>query len=108
MYFLRRLRLILVIFVFGSWSGSKLDRWTDRVWYSVAYDTDWDNVHIERRSSNCDFLHAPIGSKSCTYKKDTMIFGENERRILIAAANTPEDRAAASKQPNSVVVYWDK
>jgi hypothetical protein len=37
-----------------------------------------------------------------------MIFGENERRILIAAANTPEDRAAASKQPNSVVVYWDK
>jgi hypothetical protein len=100
--------VILVILVFGSWPGSKLDRFTDRVWYSVIEDTDWNNVHIERRSSDCDFLHAPLGSKGCEYKKATMIFGLKERRKLVAEANTPEDRASASQQPNTVVVYWEK
>jgi hypothetical protein len=98
----------VVIVLLSGWSGSKLDRFTDRMWYSVADDTNWSNVHIDRRPSDCDFLYAPIGTKKCRYEKDTVVFGDKERRALIAAATTPEDRMEASKRPNSVVVYWGK
>src|SRR5580698_8986312 len=74
--------LFMICFVFAveSWSGSRLDRFTDRCWYSARYETDWTNVHIERRPSDCDFIHAPIGSKRCLYKKSTNIFADDERK----------------------------
>lgn len=100
--------VFVLIFLIGSWPGSKLDRFTDRVWYSSVYDTDWKNVNIERRPSDCDLLHAPIGTKRCSYKKATVIFGEKERQILIGLGTTPEEKAQSAKEPNSVAVTWDR
>jgi hypothetical protein len=92
----------------SGWSGSKLDRFTDRMWYSVIDQTKWSDVHIARRPSDCDFLHSPLGEKGCRYKKETTIFGDNDRHALILAATNYEDSMAAAKRPNSVFVYWDK
>jgi hypothetical protein len=53
-------------------------------------------------------LHAPIGTKRCSYKKATVIFGEKERQILIGLGTTPEEKAQSAKEPNSVAVTWDR
>jgi hypothetical protein len=99
--------VLVVIFFLSGWAGSKLDRFTDRSWYSVAYDTDWKNVNVEKRPSNCDFLHAPMGGKSCSYKKRTDIFGSKERAALVESS-LAVDKEEARKKPNSVMVYWEK
>jgi hypothetical protein len=102
--------LFMICFVFAveSWSGSRLDRFTDRCWYSARYETDWTNVHIERRPSDCDFIHAPIGSKRCLYKKSTNIFADDERKALVERATTSQEKQEASQRPNLVIVYWEK
>jgi len=91
-----------------AWPGSKLDRWTDRVWYSYRYDTDFKNVNVNKRPLDCDFFHAPVGSKGCEYEKRTNVFGNEQREALIKQATTPEEQQSYAKQPNSVAVYWEK
>jgi hypothetical protein len=105
--------LVVILFIAAiagsdSWSGSKLDRFTDRCWYSVRYEADWANVHIERRPSDCDFIHAPLGNKGCSYKKSTNIFADDERKTLVERATTPQEKQEASQRPNLVMVYWEK
>lgn len=97
--------VLLIVVVFNDWSGSQLDRFTDRLWYSVADDTDWKNVNVIHRPTNCDFLRAPMGSKSCSYKKRTEVFGDKEREALVESA-LPVDKDDARRKPNSVLVYW--
>src|SRR5258708_4924387 len=58
--------VFLVIIAPGSWAGSNLDRFTDRVWYSQKYDADWAHTDIQRRPTDCDFLRAPVGAKRCS------------------------------------------
>jgi hypothetical protein len=100
--------VLVVIFFLTSWPGPKLVRFIDRVWYSVGYDTDWKNVDIQKRPGNCDFFHVPIGVKDCSYKKGTNIFGDEERKVLVGLATTPEEKQEASQRPNSVTLYWEK
>jgi hypothetical protein len=100
--------IILVVFFFSGWAGSRLDRWTDRVWYSLKYDAKWENTDIQKRPLNCDFLHSPVGGKGCSYKKKTSVFGDAERRTLLAEATIQEDRTRINNLPNSVTVYWEK
>ncbi|GAC1431555.1 MAG: hypothetical protein NVS1B11_32400 [Terriglobales bacterium] len=56
----------------------------------------------------CDFFHAPLGSKGCKYQKHTIVFGNEQRRALIKQAETTEQQKAYAQQPNSVAVYWQK
>lgn len=98
----------IVIALIMGWPGSKLDRWTDRVWYSIMYSTDWKNVNIEKRPLDCDFFHAPVGDKGCHYKKSTIVFGEEQRRALMQQATAPQERENYTRQPNSVTVYWER
>ncbi len=100
--------VMVAILVLHDWSGSKLDRWTDKVWYSVRYDTDFKNVIVERRPMDCDFFHAPLGDKGCEYKKDVLVFDEEQRQALIKRATTAEEQQTFAKQPNSVGVHWEK
>jgi hypothetical protein len=99
--------LLVLIAMVSNWEGSKVDRFTDRLWYSVRYDTAWKNVNVEKRPTDCDFLHAPIGTKQCSYKKDKSIFGEEQRRVNVESAPA-EDKQAEANKPNMVFVYWGK
>lgn len=96
------------VFLIANWPGSSLDRWTDRVWYSARYDVSFANVTVEKRPRDCDFLHAPVGNKECDYEKGTSVFGAEQREALIQHATTREGTEEAAKQPNAVVVYWQK
>lgn len=100
--------LIVILYFFSGWDGSKLDRWTDRVWYSAIHNTDWKNVNVNKRPASCDFLYSPIGNKGCHYKKDTIIFGNEQRAELARQATSDEERQETAKRPNYVIVYWEK
>jgi hypothetical protein len=100
--------LIVIIFLFSLWSGSKLDRWTDRAWYSITADASWQNVDIQKRPSDCDFMHAPIGGKSCHYKKGNYTFTNDDRRKLLQQATTQEERTRITNLPNSATVFWER
>jgi hypothetical protein len=99
---------IVVIFLLESWTGSSLDRWTDKAWYSIRYDAQFTNITVEQRPLDCDFIHTPLGGKGCEYNKRTSVFGDDERQALIRQATTAEDRQAAARRPNAVIVYWEK
>jgi hypothetical protein len=51
--------VIFAILFLNSWSGSKIDRFTDRLWYSVSTGTEWKNITVNKRPSDCDFLSRP-------------------------------------------------
>jgi hypothetical protein len=98
----------VLIMLFASWPGSKLDRWTDKIWYSAKYDAYTKNIAVGKRPQDCDFFHAPIGDKACDYEKKTQVFGDEERKALMQQAATPDERKHYAQEPNSVTVYWDK
>ena len=100
--------LLVFIYFLESWSGSALDRWTDKEWYSFSTEATDANITIEKRPTDCDFLHAPLGDKGCEYKKRTDVFGDEKRRALIQHAATPEERQAYEQRPSSVTVSWEK
>jgi hypothetical protein len=101
-------RLIFFILILEGWSGSKLDRFTDRLWCSVKYSAEWKNINVYKRPSDCDFTRVPLGSKSCAYKKHTESFGEKERYPLASQATTVESKQEYEKLPDSVSVFWQK
>jgi hypothetical protein len=100
--------LLVFIYFLEAWPGSALDRWTDKEWYSLSTEASDANITIEKRPTDCDFLHAPLGNKGCDYKKRSDVFGDEQRRALIQRATTPEDRQAYEQRPSSVTVSWAK
>ena len=41
--------------------------------YRVQYSTDGDQVVIERKPKDCNFLYAPLGLKDCRYEKEVVV-----------------------------------
>lgn len=102
---------LVAIFMFSfllSWTGSNLDKWTDKAWYSFKYETDFKNIAIDRRPLDCNFFHAPLGGKGCDYKKQLETYGPKERNAMSHDATTPELKRFYEQLPNSVIVHWDK
>jgi hypothetical protein len=58
--------VLAIIFFLEGWPGSKLDRWTDKVWYSSSRNADFKNIRVEKRPSDCDFFHAQIAVDGMT------------------------------------------
>jgi hypothetical protein len=100
--------IVIGIFLVASWSGSWLDKWTDKLWYSFRNDTAIIDVTVAKRPLDCDFFYAPLGNKGCDYKKRITVFGGEQRRALIQQATSEEQRKAYEDEPNSVTVYWEK
>lgn len=51
----------------------------------------WGNsrqLHVDAEPKDCDFLHAPLGSKSCHYEADVNAY--NAEGILVAGDHAPE------------------
>jgi hypothetical protein len=43
--------------------------WYSKVLLSARYNVNTDNIVIDEEPHDCDFLHAPIGVKSCDYTR---------------------------------------
>jgi hypothetical protein len=62
--------------------------WTNAVWYAIEYNVDLGDVHTDAKPSDCDFLHAPLGSKGCTYKSHVKAY--NSSGVLIGGEDAPK------------------
>lgn len=71
------------VLVFSSSSYS----WSNAVWYSVEYGVSFNDVQTDAKPSDCDFLHAPLGDKGCTYKAHVKVF--NADGVLVAGEDAP-------------------
>jgi hypothetical protein len=82
--------VVFVVVVMNDWSGSWLDRWTDKVWYVMRGDAEYSNITVSKRPTDCNFWHAPLGGKGCDYKKHVEKFGAADRKALVDLATTVE------------------
>jgi len=41
----------------------------NKAWYSAVRDVSYDKVEVAKKPTGCDWGHAPIGDKGCSYKK---------------------------------------
>jgi hypothetical protein len=47
--------------------------WTQCEWYALKYNTVKEAVHVSSKPHDCDFFRAPLGVKSCHYKKEIQV-----------------------------------
>jgi hypothetical protein len=59
--------LIVLVWLFTFASSP---RWLMKLWYSFSYDVNYDQVTIEKKPTDCEFLHSPLGSKDCHYSRE--------------------------------------
>ena len=70
-------------------------------WRVAEYMTD--NVHIDPKPSDCDFLHAPLGEKDCHY--EPIVAAYNVSRELVGGDYAPKYRYDTIGRP---IISWDK
>jgi hypothetical protein len=61
--------LIVVVVIYTVLSSLGSNIFLSRMWYSTVKDAAWDNVLVERKPPDCDWNHAPLGDKDCSYKR---------------------------------------
>jgi hypothetical protein len=44
----------------------------NKLWYSASTSASWDDIHVEPQPTDCDWGHAPIGNKACSYTKQVL------------------------------------
>jgi hypothetical protein len=59
----------LVIFVWLALAGFA-DMWNSKLRYSWWYNVSYDQVTIQKESTECNFFHAPMGGKDCHYDRE--------------------------------------
>jgi hypothetical protein len=42
--------------------------WVNTVWYAATFGVSTSIVVTDDRPKDCDFIHAPLGDKGCSYK----------------------------------------
>jgi hypothetical protein len=63
-YVLVFLAVFLGIPAWGIWNICP-----DTIKYGLLYQIGRSNVHVEKKPSDCEWGHAPIGDKGCHYEK---------------------------------------
>jgi hypothetical protein len=77
--------------------------WTAPLLYSVIYETQTSKVHYVEKPKDCEFIHAPLGDKSCHYKK--VVSAYNLEGELIGGDDAPE--FSQDKNTNKPIVSYD-
>jgi len=88
------------LIVLGIWNILP-DSWTDKIKCSMQYSVDFTQIHRSDRPTDCDFMHAPLGDKSCHYKKTATAY--NATGDAVAGDDAP--RYAKNTYGNTIVSY---
>jgi hypothetical protein len=78
------------------------ESWTDPWKYSVIYGTNSNSVNYISKPKDCEFIHAPLGEKSCHYDKG--IHGYNAAGVLVAGDDAPQYSISTLNKP---IVSYD-
>ena len=62
--------------------------WTNAVWYGVEYKVSPGDVHTDDKPKDCDFMHAPLGDKGCSYKAYVKAY--NVGGVLVGGEGAPK------------------
>jgi hypothetical protein len=89
---------ILIVAVIW-WGGA----WIDWLWYSATYMVLPNQVEVQTKPKDCDFIQAPIGSKGCYYKAVVAAFNPNGD--LVGGDNAP--RYGRDKTKGNPIVSYD-
>ena len=56
------------------------DLWNSKIRYSWWYSVPYDQVTVQKNPTDCNFFHAPMGSKDCDYDREvsTVRVGTNQ------------------------------
>jgi hypothetical protein len=49
------------------------DMWNSKLRYSLWYSVPYDQVTVQKKPTDCNFLHAPLGEKDCRYDSQVSI-----------------------------------
>jgi hypothetical protein len=78
---------VAVFIGFMIWVFSP-DSWMNSVWYSVSYHVALGKVHIDKKPSDCDWTHAPLGNKGCRYKATVTAY--NSAGMVVGGDGAPK------------------
>jgi hypothetical protein len=53
------------------WPGNG-DHFTDKIWIAAKHGVSYGHVQIIDKPQDCDFMHAPMGSKGCSYQQQAV------------------------------------
>jgi hypothetical protein len=77
--------------------------WFNKGWYSLRYFVSPTEIHVGVRPQDCDFMHAPLGSKGCRY--DAAVSAYNAAGDLVGGEGAPEySRDSKTGKP---IISWD-
>jgi hypothetical protein len=79
--------VVLVIVIGGPIVAFSHDKWSNALWYSFEYGVAFNDVQTDTKPTDCDFLHAPLGLKDCTYTPHVKVF--NGEGFLVGGENAP-------------------
>ncbi|WP_439408795.1 hypothetical protein ACNJX9_11255 [Bradyrhizobium sp. DASA03076] len=80
------------------------DSWTNALWYGVKYQVGFDKVQTSTKPKDCDFMHAPLGDKGCSYKAHVKAY--NASGALVSGEDAPK-YGRDSKTGSSIISYND-
>ena len=76
----------------------------NEAWYAWQYDVSSSSVHVQPKPKDCDFIQAPLGAKSCSYKPIVSVW--NAEGVLIDGLIKPKF-GTDSKTGKPIVSYDD-
>jgi hypothetical protein len=79
--------IFLLFLVAGGFLAFSNYGWTNSLWYSVQYGVGFGDVQTDAKPDDCDFIHAPLGAKGCSYKAHVKVYNADD--VLVAGENAP-------------------
>lgn len=78
--------------------------WFNQGWYSVRYFVPPNEVHVDARPQDCDFMHAPLGSKGCHY--EAVVAAYNSAGDLLSGDRAP--KYGHDSKTGKPIISWDQ
>ena len=78
--------------------------WGNSLWYSVQYGVGFGDVQTDTKPSDCDFLHAPLGEKGCSYKAHVQVY--NADGLYVVGEKSPVYRS--DTETRKPIVSFDR
>jgi hypothetical protein len=78
--------------------------WTNGAWYGVKYSVSPEKVDTDPKPKDCDFIHAPLGDKGCSYRAHVRAY--NASGVLVGGENAPK-YSLDTKTGKPIISYDD-
>ena len=72
--------LVPIFIAVGAWLAFSNGSWSNSLWYAARYHVGFGDVQTDAKPGDCDFLHAPLGSKGCSYKAHVKVLNAGAQK----------------------------